>query len=273
MSQPSHSSNEKAKRRSSPLNNILLLVAILCLIAGLYFLIRPIWTRHKQQEVQNELLANMDEGRFEAIYVDPNAWADPDEEVEYFVPDNSGGYVKVTGDEEAIGVERRPSLGEGDGPGYETGEGGGEGQPDEQLLHALQPLARLVIPKIAVNIPVVEGLNSVNLRYAACHSQETVALGSIGSAAIFAHRSPEHGRDLNRLNEVQAGDRFTLQTETELLTYRVERNIVTPPAGIFEHFYAPVSESRVILVTCHPIPSWENRMLVIATLESREPSP
>ncbi len=267
MPQASHLPEEKAKRRKSPLNTILLILALIFLAAGLYFLIRPIWTRYKQHEVREELLANMDEGRFAPIYVDPNAWADPDEEVEYFVPDQDGGYIQVTGDREAQGVELNPGFGDGHGPSYDYGVG--SGQPAGP--HALQPLARLVIPKIAVNIPVVEGLNSVNLRYAACHYQETVPIGSIGSAAIFAHRSPAHGRDLNRLNEVQAGDLFTLETETELLTYRVERNIVTAPAGIFEHFHAPVSVSRVILVTCHPIPSWEDRMLVIAKLESREP--
>ncbi|MDI9470676.1 MAG: sortase [Bacillota bacterium] len=292
MSETPQATDTRTKRRRSFLNAILLLAAILFFAAGLYLLIRPILTRHKQEEVRQDLLANMDEGRFEPIYVDPNAWVDPDEEVQYFIPDGSGGYITVTGDPEdikpsrgdgsdkgnrrddgAIGVEVSLSFGDGERPGYEVGEGGGlgQGRPDDpRLSHALTPLARLVIPKIAVDIPVVEGLNSVNLRYAACHYEETAAIGSVGSAAIFAHRSPLHGRDLNRLNEVQAGDRFTLETETEILTYRVERNIVTAPAGVFEHFYAPVSVSRVILVTCHPIPSWENRMLVIAKLESRE---
>ena len=263
------------------LSSLLLIIALGCLAAGSYLIARPYWVRHKQMEIRGQLIEEIEQARFDTIYVDPNANVDPGEEVEYFVPDGEGGYVEVTmpsdqnrGQSVAVGtggagevtdtVEESTAAGEDAAPIQTTNAAG---------LVALNPLGRLVIPKIAVDIPVVENLTSVNLRYAACHYQETVDIGAGGNAAVFAHRSPEHGRDLNRLNEVVAGDRFTVESLDRILHYLVEEQVIVKPAEIFNYFGRGGETSRLVLVTCHPIPSWENRLLVVARLERSEAKP
>ncbi len=237
----------KKRKKKTLVSNLLLLAALICFAIAAYLIIKSIWVRHGQMKVRNQLLSAMQNKDFQPLLVDPKAWANDGEIIDVFIPDGHGGY-------------RQSEQPADHGQHLDVNADG---------LVELQPIGRLIIDKIGVDIPVIEGLSYVNLRYGASRYEETDPIGQ-GRSAIFAHRSPLHGRDLNRLNEVQKGDHFVIATKDNVITYVVDQQIVVKPEEIFQYFKTnEKTPSSVLLVTCDPIPTWTHRMLVIAHEESR----
>lgn len=274
------------------------------LLVGSYLLIMPRWIRYNQDKIRQQLIDQLDEGRSdEIIWVDPDAWVNSDEEVDYFVPDPSdpAKYIQVNASNSHTIVDEidgsdspspspntstssEPLISEdGDpiaSPTPSTGgadSGGSTTVPSEQVATAnqtnaagqiaLQAIGKLVIDKIDVNSPIVTGLSRPTLRYAAAHYEITPMIGDRGITAIFAHRHPDHGRDLNRLNEVQTGDQFKIERNGQDYNYQVLENVVVSPAEVFDYIFGNYNDGHyVMLVSCHPIPTWEDRMIVIAKL-------
>lgn len=282
-----HKKNHKTKWTY----RLLFVLALSMLLVGSYLLLMPRWIRYNQDKIRNQLLDLLDEGRSdEIIWVDPDAWVNSDEEVDYFVPDPSdpAKYIQVNASSSSKIVDEVDSSGT---EGSSTENNGTESliasptprtdeasiDPSEHVPTAnqtnaagqigLQAIGKLVIDKINVNSPIVTGLSRPTLRYAAAHYEITPMIGDRGITAIFAHRHPDHGRDLNRLNEVQAGDQFKIVRNGQDYNYQVIENIVVSPAEVFDYIFGDYNDGHyVMLVTCHPIPTWESRMIVIAKL-------
>ncbi len=308
---------DKSNRNSHWLYRLLTVTAVGLIGVGMYLLLMPKWIRYNQDKITKQLLDQLDKldsvsdspGSDEEtdasqddnyIWVDPDAWVNSDEEVDYFIPDpiDPGKFIQVTptpgqdsagesGESDQEGNPANSAGGGGEniasptpGSGGNPTEAGGQGSApvtpgntttlnptNNQGQVGLQAIGKLVINKINVNIPIVTGLSRVNLRYAASHFEATPMIGDNGLSAIFAHRSPQHGRDLNRLNEIVAGDRFEIVRNNKIYHYLVEKNIIVEPNQVLEEIFRDYSDdSYVMLVTCHPIPTWKQRMLVIARL-------
>ena len=285
-------------RQGGPINKLLTILALVLIAAGLYMLFLPRYVRHKQDQIKQQLLDQLDNtegvaGDDDYIWVDPNANILADEEVDYFIPDPDDPlkYIQVTptpatssstnnsstntdtSEPAGTSTENLPSNTDGSGGSNSSGgEAGGSSTwpveiTNDQGQVGLQSMGRLVIDKIAVNSPMVTGLTRVHLRYAVAHYEITPLPGETGMSAIFAHRSPDHGRDLNRLNEVLPGDSFQIVRDNKTYHYLVEENIVVEPAEVLEYVFGSYNDdSYVMLVTCHPIPTWKQRMIVIARL-------
>lgn len=86
-----------------------------------------------------------------------------------------------------------------------------------------QGLTRLRIPKLDVDVLVVEGTTPAALRAGAGHYADTPLPGEAGNVAIAGHRTT-YGRPFNRLDEMAAGDTVLLETPFAEYTYQV-----TPP--------------------------------------------
>ncbi|NJP40022.1 class D sortase [Oscillospiraceae bacterium HV4-5-C5C] len=252
---PAAESKRTAKPRKRLINVLLNCLIGLFILLGLYFLIKPHWIDYKKSQIREELISvaeatdstdqeDQSQTDKQVVWVDPDAYKDADEEYDYFIPDEEGNYIPAT---DPSSTETSPAS-----------------QLEENGLVALQPLGVIDISKIGVHHPIVENLTYVNLRYATAHYEKTAAIGEIGNCAIFAHRSPDDGKDFNRLNEVTAGDTFTITASGYQYTYTVEQNISVLPQDMFSYFNTPRTEPYVILVTCDPIPTWTHRMLVIA---------
>lgn len=281
------------RRKQQWFYRLLFLIAISLIIVGSYQLLRPIWVRYNQDKIRDQLLDNLDNGSDDIIWIDPNDWVNADEEVDFFVPDPSDPlkYIQVShsSSEQSHETEETREPSDSESTSAQTTEptqsDGGttvtatptpiptplptSTQTNSQGQIALQAIGKLVIDKINVNIPIVTGLSRPTLRYAAAHYEITPMIGDRGITAIFAHRHPDHGRDLNRLNEVQSGDRFQIIREGKTYHYLVQKNVVVEPAGVFEYVFGNYNDDHyVMLVTCDPIPTWQNRMIVVAQLES-----
>ncbi len=118
---------------------------------------------------------------------------------------------------------------------------------------------RLVIPRIAVDVPVAEGDPDRALSVGAYHHPETGIPGEAGSIVIAGHRNR---RALALLSRLRPGDPVLLWWNGREHVYRVERQYVTTPDDT--EVLAPGSTEELRMYTC--LPRWlgDNRTVVIA---------
>jgi len=116
--------------------------------------------------------------------------------------------------------------------------------PGEPALGA--PIARLLIPRIALDEIVVEGVGEGELKVSPGHLPDTPIPGLSGNSVVSAHRDLH----FRRFGQLRVGD--TLTTVTARLTTRwriTERRIVDDDAPALHQTDGPT----LTLTTCWPI--------------------
>ena len=108
------------------------------------------------------------------------------------------------------------------------------------------PVARLVIPKIALDDIVLEGVTPAALNGGPGHLPGSSLPGDQGNAVISAHRD----RHFRRLGELGIGDTIRTQTLGDSVTWRVvSRRVIDREAPAIHR-----EEGRVLtLTTCWPM--------------------
>ena len=133
------------------------------------------------------------------------------------------------------------------------------------LVHpAPPPLAVLRIPRLGLEVPVLEGTDEWTLDRAVGHIEGTTRPGLEGNVGIAGHRDSF----FRVLKDIAAGDRLELALPGEVRHYRVARLSVVEPDDV--RVLAPSRDSLVTLVTCHPfyfVGSAPRRFIVQATAE------
>lgn len=128
-------------------------------------------------------------------------------------------------------------------------------------------LTTMRIPKLGVEVLVVEGTTPAALRAGAGHYVGTPLPGEVGNVAIAGHRTT-YGRPLNRMDELVEGDVVELETPFAVHTYKAvpafdghanpwvvaptEFSVVGPTEG----------KSMLTLTTCHPKGSARQRLVM-----------
>ena len=136
-------------------------------------------------------------------------------------------------------------------------------------------LTTMRIPKIGVDVLVVEGTTPAALRAGAGHYVETALPGEVGNVSIAGHRTT-YGRPLNRLDELVEGDLVELQTPFAVHTYRAVPAFAghANPWVVSPTDYGVVSpdgdRSLLTLTTCHPKGSARQRLIMRFELVSTE---
>jgi sortase A len=128
-------------------------------------------------------------------------------------------------------------------------------------------LTRLRIPKLKVDVLVVEGTSATALRAGAGHYVGTPLPGEAGNVAIAGHRTT-FGRPFNHLDEMKQGDEVLLETPFHIFHY-----VVTPAFDSHKNPW-PVkptatdvllnvpSKHWLTLTTCHPKGSARQRLIL-----------
>ena len=127
-------------------------------------------------------------------------------------------------------------------------------------------LTRLEIPKLGVDVVVVEGTSLAALRAGAGHYPSTPLPGEAGNVAIAGHRTT-YGRPFNRLDELTPGDRVILTTPLARHVYE----ITAQPSVVEPTDWSPIEEfpkkgSFLTLTSCHPEGSADYRIVARAQL-------
>ena len=153
------------------------------------------------------------------------------------------------------------------------GEGAG-GFSYREVLNANAEglMSRVQIPGIGVDLPVYHGTDDETLLKGAGHLEGShLPVGGQGThSVITAHRGLASATMFNDLVDVEVGDRFTLNTLGEVLTYEVREIEVIDPDDT-SVLLADPDRDLVTLVTCTPLGVNSHR--VVVTGERVEPTP
>lgn len=130
-----------------------------------------------------------------------------------------------------------------------------------------QSLTRLRIPKLGVNVVVVQGIDDSSLRAGAGHYPETPLPCQAGDVAIAGHRTT-YGKPFANIDRLAAGDKIILTTPVGSCIYQVERS----PFVVLPNDWQVVADTpgqfQLTLTACHPKGSASHRIIIKATMIS-----
>lgn len=127
-----------------------------------------------------------------------------------------------------------------------------------------EPMARLRIPKVSVDVLVHHGTSDEVLFEGAGHLfGSSLPVGGVDThAVIAAHNSYPMHTYFDRIHELQNGDEFTIDVLGETLTYRVDQTRIVEPWEL-ENVARENGQDLVTLVTCiYPETGGQKRLLV-----------
>ncbi len=127
------------------------------------------------------------------------------------------------------------------------------------------PLARLRIPKVQLDVAVIEGTRPKDLLKAPGHLEGSALPGEPENCILAGHRDLH----FRRLGELRPGDRIELTSEGKVYSYNVESHRVISPSQrrVLEAGREPI----LTLITCYPfrfVGTAPKRYVVIARLDA-----
>ncbi len=118
--------------------------------------------------------------------------------------------------------------------------------PARRIIHRGQLLGVIQVPRLALNVPIVEGSDNESLDLGAGHIPQTAFPGNHGNAGIAAHRDT----CFRALRFVRPDDDILITTPAGAYDYAVTRTrIVMPQDG---HVLHRTPTPTLTLVTCYP---------------------
>jgi sortase A len=116
----------------------------------------------------------------------------------------------------------------------------------ESLAHPYQTLAVLRVPRIGLEVPVLEGTDESALNRGVGHISYTPQFGVAGNVGVAGHRDGF----FRGLKDVNEGDVIEVETLSARQSYTIRRISIVSPDRV--DVLAPSAESTLTLVTCYP---------------------
>ena len=132
-------------------------------------------------------------------------------------------------------------------------------------------LTRIEIPKIGVDVVVVEGTSASALRAGAGHYPETPLPCELGNVAIAGHRTT-YGKPFANIDRLGPGDVIVLQTPIGSCTYQVNRAPFVVPADERSVVANTPGQGTLTLTSCHPKGSASHRIVISAAMKGTAPN-
>ena len=132
------------------------------------------------------------------------------------------------------------------------------------------PLAILRMPRLKIDVPVLEGTDDLTLNRGAGWIEGTSRPGETGNVGLSAHRDGF----FRALKDVAVGDELVLETPRETTRYAVAWTKIVDPDDV--SVLDEIGGSAVTLVTCYPfyyVGSAPQRLIVRATSLTAAPAP
>jgi sortase A len=141
---------------------------------------------------------------------------------------------------------------------------------DAYQRHAVREgdsLTRIKIPKINVDVVVVQGTSDSALQAGSGHYPDTPMPCADGNVAIAGHRTT-YGKPFANIDRLVTGDQITLETPVGNCVYQVSR----PPFAVLPTDSWVVANNpgqhTLTLTSCHPRGSASQRIIIKATMLS-----
>ena len=135
--------------------------------------------------------------------------------------------------------------------------------PGRDRLPMGEAVAKLSIPRLDVQLYVVEGVDQAGLRRGPGHMPGTALPGNKGNCVVAGHRDTH----FRALKDIQKGDDIVLETRTGLFLYRVKSTTIVTPQNTAA--VQPSTDAVLHLITCYPfyyVGSAPKRFIVEADL-------
>jgi len=133
-------------------------------------------------------------------------------------------------------------------------------QPDPPIGSAV---GTIDIPKIGLEMVVVEGTDEIRLQQGPGHYPGTPLPGEAGNAAIAGHRTT-YLHPFYNLNELNPGDAIFITTTQGAFQYDVTSSQAVPPTDV--SVVDDTTSPQLTLTTCNPRYSASQRLVVKAAL-------
>lgn len=121
----------------------------------------------------------------------------------------------------------------------------------------------LIIPKIGVRIPIVEGEDESTLNKGAWRLPETSTPDKGGNTAIAGHRwkfRPPSEKTFYLLDKLEEGDAFQIFWQGREYNYKIVSTNIVLPTDVW--VLNPTETFTVTLITCTPLFSTAKRLIV-----------
>ena len=135
--------------------------------------------------------------------------------------------------------------------------------------HFPPALAVLRIPKIHVEVPVLEGTDDLSLNRGVGHVPNTSYPGADGNVAIAGHRDGF----FRGLKDIALGDTLEMVTSEGTETYVIDRIAIVDPSDL--SVLQPRAHASLTLITCYPfyfVGSAPKRYIVQASVADPAPA-
>lgn len=143
---------------------------------------------------------------------------------------------------------------------YEEDDGGEEDIEDNEE----KPIAILNIPKINLEIAVVEGVEKEDIRYLVGHFPDSVMPGEIGNLCVAGHRTSNYGQPFKETDKLENGDEIIFTYKNKEYIYIVNSSFVVTPDDTYI-LDNTENEATLTIVTC-TLDS-KNRLIIKGTLK------
>jgi sortase A len=142
--------------------------------------------------------------------------------------------------------------------------------PKVQVVNEGDAVGRIRIPRIGVDLIVVQGTARDDLANGPGHYPASPMPGQLGNAAIAGHRTT-HGKPFYRLNELAKGDTIVIDTSYGHYRYEVTQQLIVAPTDV--SVVGPTRDAELTLTTCNPRYSARQRLVIHARLVVKQSSP
>jgi LPXTG-site transpeptidase (sortase) family protein len=244
----------KKSKKQKPLIIVLDIAIVVLFALGIYFLAKPYYVAYKQDQKMEDLrnLVRTDEPKstegegtsstLPGIWVDSGANAVAGEKIERFTVDGDG-YERSVVDANSYDLPEQVYL---------------------ELLGLLQ------IDAIDLDLPLLVGAKVVPLRYGAGWYEASSPIGEKGRATILGHASSYNRRFFTNLPKLEVGDKIRIVQDNRTLHYDIYKIDYIPADELGYYLTDSDVDSEIMLVSCYPRPTWEQRILVYAKLVDTE---
>ena len=134
----------------------------------------------------------------------------------------------------------------------------------EPRLREGEGIGRIEIPRIDLDIVIVQGTDTASLQKGPGHYKATSLPGQPETVAIAGHRTT-YLAPFRKINEIKDDDEIRLEMPYAAFTYVVEKHEIVDPSDV--EIIKPVGHERLVLTACHPLYSAAERWAVFAKLE------
>ncbi|MBU4331595.1 class E sortase [Patescibacteria group bacterium] len=140
-----------------------------------------------------------------------------------------------------------------------------EPQPVATQLARIEPVNKIIIPKIGVDMKIIEGADANVLYQGAWHIPGTSAPDKGGNTVISAHRylyQPPSSRTFYLLDKLGVGDIVKVIWRDKEYQYQVKEIKVVDPGQV--EILSNTTQPVLTLFTCTPLFTSEKRLVVVA---------